>query len=141
MSTGCGWSRILPGVAGDLGAAYNALGNCCRRSSNGTNTILNEFPTTVTTCAQAFSIFGEDLKKRLHAKSVYVTSVATNSFALHLQLNSVASNKAVVNLSTAGNCNFPISCSWTRGARSSDGTASFQTLTDLMNYLVSNLRK
>ena len=141
MSTGCGWSRLLPGQSGDLGAAFNALGNCCSRRNTGTGTILNEFPTSVVTCAQAFHLIGEELKKRLHAKNVYVSSLSTVSFVINIQLNSTTSNKAVVNLSAASNCNFPISCSWTRGARKSDGEASFQTLQDLMTYLVKNLRK
>jgi len=142
VSTGCGWSRLLPGQAGNIGAAYNILGNCCNRKNTGTGTILDAFSCyEVATCAQAFSLIGEELKKRLHAKNVYVSSVGTNSFAIHLQLSSTTSNKAVVNLSAAGSCNFPISCSWTRGARKSAGEESFQTLSDLMNYLVKNLRK
>lgn len=138
---GCGWARIMPGEAGAIGAAWNSFGNCCGNRSKAVGTILQEFPASVTTCAQAFSLLGEELKKRLHAKSVYVSSSSNSTFVINLKLNTTSSNEAIVTLTPANNCNFPIGCSWTRGARKSDGTSSFQTLPDLMNYLVSHLRK
>ena len=138
----CGWSRILSGQAGEAAGALNALGLCCSSKKNGNGTILDQFDTCcVSTCADAFGLIAEDLKKRLHARSVYVASNSDSTFEVHLQLSGTVSNEAVVTLTPTSGCNFPIGCSWTRSARSSSGMQSFQTIADLTTYVVRHLRK
>lgn len=132
----------MSGQAGEAAGALNTFGLCCNPRNTGTGTILEGFDTcAVATCAEAMGLIAEDLKKRLHAKSVYVASSSNSTFEVHLQLNGTVSNEAVVTLTPASGCNFPIGCSWTRGARSSSGVQSFQTIPDLIHYLVRHLRR
>lgn len=115
---------------GTLNALYDLTG---RKSGSGG--ILDEFDLSVETCAQAMSIFGNRLKKRLCASGVVVFASSATNYSIEL---SVGRKEAVVNLQLASGCNYPVTADYTKGMDS--GSATFRSLDELLNWLVKHLR-
>ena len=115
-------------------------GYCVQDLRTLPGSILTTFPTTVTTCGQAFSIFGQELKKRLSAKEVVVSVGSSNAWVVSLQLSTTQTDTATATLQVAAQCSYPVTCSWSKVKTASSGLGQFQSLTDLLNYLVYNFR-
>jgi hypothetical protein len=84
-------------------------------------------------------ILGEELKKRLGASWVAVSGTTTVAYTISLKLGPPKRSSATVDLSISPNCKFPVTATYTKGAKS--GTSTFQTIPDLLSYLVFALKK
>lgn len=145
----CGWSRSYVSLQpGACTTTFCCGGNCVGTLNSGQGSILADFASSldaataagITSCGQIFHFLGLELKKRLSAASVIATYASTTTSILKVQLSQVQSDQASVTLQEAGNCKFPITCQWSKAKNNSSGTSRFNSLDDLLNYLVLNLR-
>lgn len=97
--------------------------------------ILDDFDLSITSCAQAMSVAADRLEKRLSASDVVVMSGSDTLFTLEMR---IGRDEATVTMKPAANCNYPITADYVKGTDS--GSAQFQTIDDLVNWLVKRLR-
>lgn len=140
---------------GSWGRTYNSLKAtticmCCDQSGNGSGSsascsgngsVLADFPSGITSCAQAVQIIAEEIKQRIAATSVTVQAGSATAFILLYQLSTVGGDTASVQLQVGGGCTYPIGVRWSRPRRFSSGLSSFGTKQALVDYLVRQLRR
>jgi len=135
------WSRVFNyEPVFSLANCYNFTG-CCGDNAGAASagSILNEFPLSVQTVAQAFSIFTERLRKRVGATEATIsTRSGSSDFTIVLRFGRGAYSTAIVELTLAGG-RYPVSCTYTRGV--SSGSGMFGTQDDLLTWLVDRLSK
>ena len=138
----CGWESSYPSdcCCGSSTRSGCMNGYCVQDLRTLPGSILTSFPTTVTTCGQAFSIFGQELKKRLGAKEVFVSVGSSSAWIVTLQLSIVQTDTATATLQVAAQCSYPVTCAWNKAKTASSGLGQFHSLSDLLNYLVYNFR-
>jgi hypothetical protein len=137
----CDWTRsYIVLQPGQCTTQLCCNGNCNYSLTVQPGSIAADFAEAVTTCAQAFTLIGQQLKKRLSAKNVIVFAGSTNAYIMNIQLGTGKNDTARVVMQTTYNCMYPINCIWTRTKNSSSGSGSFQSVNALISYLVENLR-
>jgi hypothetical protein len=135
------WSRVWGTSCSQLGngscptSCYNPLNP--RPSINGN--VLDDFPLYIRTCGQAMNEFGCALKDSVPANSVIVKSTSNGtSYTLDIRIDMRTSATAVITFADLQG-GYPISCTFTKG--SSSGTASFNELNSLLEWLSQSLRR
>lgn len=117
-------------------SCYNFT-KACGDSSRGN--IFDGFPLTIQTYGQAIDQLALVVKDSLSAQSVTVTSTSNSKFVLSIRLGPQQCDVARVELLFRSiNGEMPVTCSWTKGSAS--GSASFQTLDQVVQYLNNVLK-
>ena len=116
-------------------SCYNFVGGAYDPSKS----ILNEFSMSVSTIAEAWRVFADDLASRLGASDPVVRSSGDMEATITLRLSRRADDVAKMQLRAAAYGSYPVSCTFTYGIYS--GTGSFGSLASLQDWLVTELRK
>jgi hypothetical protein len=112
-------------------SCYNFTQSC---NSSGTGNIFDGFPLTIQTFGEAIAYLADVVKESLSAQDVIVTSSSSSVFDLTIRLGMQKCDVARASLHFSGSGgNFPVRVTYTKG--SSSGSASFQSLDQVITYL------
>lgn len=141
------WTRVFGyGMAGGCAGqtATSCPLSCYNFASTGTPgqaDLLSQFPSSVTSYAQIFGLVAEELKNRLGAKEIIVRSPTDYDYYFDIRLGPRKMDTVIVMLRPQGASGYPVLCTYTYKRKDLTGSSGFNDLWQLVDWLVSQLRR
>jgi hypothetical protein len=144
--SGCSWNRsfrLLGGIQGTITPCNlpDSRGDWCSCLPGGGGDLLKEFPSSVTSIAQAIEMVVGEISKRLGNARYQIVGLSPSSWKASWQLGTGACDVGEATIQSSGGNGYPLVVQWSRPGKKASGSTSFQTITSLIHFLVQQFKQ